>query len=440
MAKQEKKELTREEKIAAWREKEIEKHGEHVMISKANRILKTEDVVPTGIPSLDWTLVVGGIARGRVYIFYGDPSSGKTALSLHIMAQYQKQGLYVMFIDAENTFETEFAKVFGVDVEADTFFEVVKPETTEQTFEIITSAVRAGVVDLIVVDSVPALRPKDMVEGNRKPDNMTAMFKAGVFGRNLEMLIPEMAKARASVIFINHTYETNDPFAQYKEAPTKGGNTLKYNCDVRLQIHAKGMLKNKLDQDIGTKVVYKVWKNKLGINHRLSNQVRLNWLKGFMINDNVIKTAVDLDVIQIAGAWYYASDKLKGLFEKMKIVLVDPNPPKESASDEDKQKLEGEAKKQVKSKKVDEVETVGSTDPLVEKDDKIKVEEKGVEFRAQGMANLLALIKANPQVIKPIKKLVYDEIALDRFLSEENAEVDEEKTEKKKDKKDKKGD
>ena len=160
-----------------------------------------------------------------------------------------------------------------------------------------------------------------------------------------------------------------------------------------------------------------------------------------MINDNVIKTAVDLDVIQIAGAWYYASDKLKNLLDKMKIVLVDPNLPKDSTTlEEDKQKLEGDVKKKAKSKKADEVESGTPADVAGEAVEEVKVEEKGVEFRAQGMANLLALIKANPQVIKPIKKLVYDEIALDRFLSEENAEVDEEKTEKKKDKKDKKGD
>jgi len=294
----------RKEKVNKWKSKTAEKYGTHVMISKAYQIIRAEDVIPTGIASLDYALGVGGVTGGRIYEIFGDPSTGKTVLTYHVIGKYQKAGKYCLFIDGERTFDPLFAGVFGVDVDDDTFLEPIQPESTEQTFEILEDAVNERVVDLIIVDSVSSLTPNEIVIGKRKIDNMTAAYKAQIFGRHLEKFVPIMSRARASIMFINHTYDPiGDPHAKYKEPPTKCGKELKYHGDTRIEIQSRGRLVNKEGDDIGAKILYKIRKNKMAYGGRKSQVVWLNWGLGFRERRDLVLTAKHLNIIQ-GQAWY----------------------------------------------------------------------------------------------------------------------------------------
>ena len=352
--------LTKEERIVLLAERWRKNYGDNVVRSKMSQVIKQEDVIPTRIPSLDWALGIGGIARGRIYEFYGDPASGKTALMLHIMAEFQKRGLTCMFIDAEHTFDGDFARIFGVDVEGNLFIEPIQPDTLEDAFDIMEEAIEDQTVDIIGIDSIAALVPEKYANDEREMSEMSAMYTASCLGHRFKKIVPVAAKGNVTIIFINHTYESQDQFAKYKEANTKGGKTIKFNEDVRLSIATKGGLRNNKDHVIGSKVKYKVWKNKMSYNGRSSELVRLHWSKGFITDYDIVRSAIKFGIITVQGAWLQFGEE-----------------------------------------------------------------------KHQGLKKMYSVLKDNKDMLSSLKELVYEEVRKQRYMSDDLAEIDEEKTEQK---------
>lgn len=314
-------------KSKEWEKKTEKARGSHVVVSHARQLLDMVDVVPTNIPSLDWALGIGGIGKGRIYEIFGDPGSGKTALMYHIMGRFQKKKKIVMFVDAEHTFDPKFAKVFGMDPEAETFLKLIKPRSTEEAFDIVGSAIEEGIVDLICVDSIPLLTPQAVVNKKVAIDRTIAMYKAQVFGNHLIELVPRMNKAGASVIFSNHVkIDINDKFAKFKDPKTKGGQEIEYNSDIRFYMVNKGKIFNTAPEPevIGIKVQYRVIKNKQAPNYRRSQTVWLNWGRGIMVNLDIINIAKQFGVIeQTSPGWFEVPTlgKVQGFDNVVKQVI-----------------------------------------------------------------------------------------------------------------------
>ena len=262
-------------------------------------------VVSTGSLGLDIALGVGGLPRGRVIEIYGPESSGKTTLTLQVIAEMQKQGGTCAFVDAEHALDVQYAQKLGVQL-SDLL--ISQPDTGEQALEIVDSLVRSGAVDLIVVDSVAALTPKAELEGEMG-DSLPGL-QARLMSQALRKLTGNIKRSNCMVIFINQLrMKIGVMMPGQSPETTTGGNALKFYASVRLDIRRIGAIK-KGDEIIGNQTRIKVVKNKMAPPFK---QVITEILYGEGISreGELIDMGVDAKLVEKAGAWYsYGSERI----------------------------------------------------------------------------------------------------------------------------------
>lgn len=271
------------------------------------------EVCSTGSLSLDLALGVGGLPKGRIIEIFGPESSGKTTLSLQVIAEMQKTGGTCAFIDAEHALDTGYAQRLGVQM-ADLLLS--QPDTGEQALEIVDALVRSGSVDLIVVDSVAALTPKNEIEGVMG-DSLPGL-QARLMSQALRKLTTNVSRTKCIVIFINQIRMKIGGYGNPET--TAGGNALKFYSSVRLDIRRVGAIK-KGDEVIGNETKVKVVKNKVAPPFK---QVKFDILYGQGISrlGEIIDIGTELNVIEKSGAWYsYNGQKLGQGKEKVRDLL-----------------------------------------------------------------------------------------------------------------------
>jgi recombination protein RecA len=274
------------------------------------------DAIPTGAINLDAAIGVGGIPRGRVTEIFGPESSGKTTLSLHVVANAQRLGGVAAFIDAEHALDVEYARKLGVDVDA---MLISQPDTGEQGLEICEILVRSGAVDVVVVDSVAALVPKAEIEGDMGDSHMG--LQARLMSQALRKLTGAIARSRTSVIFINQLREKIGVMFGNPETTT-GGKALKFYASVRLDIRRIGPVKEK-EEIVGSHVRVKVVKNKMAAPFKQA-EFDIMYAEGISHTSLLVDIGAEANIIEKSGAWYaYNGQKIGQGRENAKMYLKD---------------------------------------------------------------------------------------------------------------------
>ena len=286
------------------------------------------EAIPTGSLSLDIALGIGGLPMGRIIEIYGPESSGKTTLTLELIAQAQKKGKICAFIDAEHALDPVYAKKLGVNVE-DVF--ISQPDTGEQALEICETLVRSGGIDVVVIDSVAALVPKAEIEGEMG-DNHVGL-QARLMSQALRKLTGIVKQANCMVVFINQLRMKIGVMFGNPETTT-GGNALKYYASVRLDIRKSTSLKNK-EEVIGNETKVKVVKNKVAPPFKTANfQILFNY--GIAKNGELIDLGVNAKIVQKTGAWFAYNGQKIGQGKVNAMKFLDDNP---AVADEIEQKI-----------------------------------------------------------------------------------------------------
>lgn len=271
------------------------------------------ECIPTGSLSLDIALG-GGIPKGRVVEIYGPESSGKTTLTLHAIAQIQKQGGTAAFIDAEHALDPSYAKRIGVDVEN---LLLSQPDNGEQALEIVETLVRSNAVDLIVVDSVAALVPRAEIEGDMGDSHMG--LQARLMSQALRKLTGVISRSNATVIFINQIRMKIGVMFGNPETTT-GGNALKFYVSVRMDIRRIAQIKSG-EEIIGNRTRVKVVKNKIAPPFRQA-EFDIMYNQGISASGDVLDLATERDIVEKAGAWFsYNGEKISQGREAAKKYL-----------------------------------------------------------------------------------------------------------------------
>ena len=286
-----------------------------IMRMGEDSIVKIESI-STGSISLNAALGIGGIPRGRITEIYGPESSGKTTLTLHIIAEAQKTGGYAAFIDAEHAMDPEYAKKLGVDTDN---LLISQPDTGEQALDITETLVRSGALDIIVIDSVAALVPKAELDGDMGDSHMG--LQARLMSQALRKLTGSVAKSRTSVIFINQIRHKIGVMFGSPETTT-GGNALKFYASIRLDIRRIGQIKEG-DQVVGNRTRVKVVKNKVAPPFK-NTEFDIMYGEGISYEGDLLDLAVQADIVNKMGAWYsYNKEKIGQGRENAKRYLQD---------------------------------------------------------------------------------------------------------------------
>ena len=286
-----------------------------IMRMGEDSIVKIESI-STGSISLDAALGIGGIPRGRITEIYGPESSGKTTLTLHIIAEAQKMGGYAAFIDAEHAMDPEYAKKLGVDTDN---LLISQPDTGEQALDITETLVRSGALDIIIIDSVAALVPKAELDGDMGDSHMG--LQARLMSQALRKLTGSVSKSRTSVIFINQIRHKIGVMFGSPETTT-GGNALKFYASLRLDIRRIGQIKEG-DQVVGNRTRVKVVKNKVAPPFK-NTEFDIMYGEGISYEGDLLDLAVQADIVNKMGAWYsYNKEKIGQGRENAKRYLQD---------------------------------------------------------------------------------------------------------------------
>ena len=292
--------------------------GKGSIMKLGDRPSVSTESIPTGAMSLDVALGIGGVPRGRVIEIYGPESSGKTTLAQHIVAECQKKGGIAAFIDAEHALDPEYAKNLGVNVDE---LLISQPDTGEQALEITEELVRSAAVDVIVVDSVAALVPKEEIEGAMEDKQMG--LQARLMSKALRKLTSIVGKTNTTVIFINQLRQKIGVMYGSPETTT-GGNALKYYASVRLDIRRIETLK-KDDKEFGNRVKVKVVKNKVAPPFRIA-EFDIIFGKGISKIGCIVDMAVEFNIVNKAGAWFSYGDEKLGQGREKAIDYMVNNP------------------------------------------------------------------------------------------------------------------
>ena len=310
------------------------------------------EAIPTGSVSLDLATGIGGVARGRIIEVFGPESSGKTTLTLHIVAEAQKTGGKAAFIDAEHALDPEYAKKLGVNVDE---LLVSQPDTGEQALEICEMLVRSGALDVIVIDSVAALVPKAEIQGDMGDSHVG--LHARLMSQALRKLAGAINKSNTCVIFINQLREKVGVMFGNPEVTT-GGRALKFYSSMRLDVRKVESIKSG-DEVLGSRTRVKVVKNKVAPPFK---QAEFDIMYGIGISKagDILDCAVDAKIVEKAGSWYsFDGNRIGQGRENVKNFLID-NP-------SILEKIEGELLKNIRPA------------AIVADEDGVVIEQKGKE-------------------------------------------------------------
>lgn len=273
-------------------------------------------VIPTGSLGLDLALGIGGLPRGRIVEIYGPESSGKTTLTLEVVAQCQKNGGTAAFVDAEHALDLGYARKIGVNVDE---LLMSQPDTGEQALEIADMLVRSGAVDILIIDSVAALTPKAEIEGEMGDSHMG--LQARLMSQALRKLTANIKRSNTLVIFINQIRMKIGVMFGNPETTT-GGNALKFYASVRMDIRRTGAIKNG-EEVVGSETRVKVVKNKVAPPFKQAD-FDILYGEGISHEGEIIDWGVKLGFIEKSGAWYsYGGNKIGQGKENVRTYLKD---------------------------------------------------------------------------------------------------------------------
>ena len=272
------------------------------------------ETVPTGSLSLDLALGMGGVPKGRVIEIYGPESSGKTTVALHMISEVQKRGGIAGFIDAEHALDPVYAKNIGVDIDE---LYISQPDSGDQALEITETMVRSGAIDIIVVDSVAALVPKQEIEGDMGDSHVG--LQARLMSQALRKLTPVISKSNCVVIFINQLREKVGVMFGNPETTT-GGRALKFYASVRMDVRRIETLKQGGEM-VGNRVRVKIVKNKIAPPFREA-EFDIMFGKGISKEGDILDLATNIDLVNKSGSWYaYNGEKIGQGRENAKMYL-----------------------------------------------------------------------------------------------------------------------
>ena len=273
------------------------------------------ETVPTGSLSLDIALGLGGVPKGRVIEVYGPESSGKTTVTLHMIAEVQKRGGIAGFIDAEHALDPVYAKNIGVDIDE---LYISQPDSGDQALEIAETMVRSGAMDIIVIDSVAALVPRQEIEGDMGDSHVG--LQARLMSQALRKLTPVISKSNCVVVFINQLREKVGIMFGNPETTT-GGRALKFYASVRMDVRKVETLKLNGEM-VGNRTRIKIVKNKIAPPFKEA-EFDIMYGKGISKEGDILDLAASVDIVNKSGAWYaYNGDKIGQGRENAKLYLA----------------------------------------------------------------------------------------------------------------------
>nr|MBP3725199.1 recombinase RecA [Campylobacter sp.] len=296
--------------------KQIDKQfGKGTILRMGDRQIEPIESIPTGSIGLDIALGVGGIPKGRIIEVYGPESSGKTTLTLHLIAECQKSGGVCAFVDAEHALDPVYAKNLGVDT--DNLY-ISQPDFGEQALDVVETLARSGAIDLIVIDSVAALTPKSEIDGDMGDQHVG--LQARLMSQALRKLTGIVHKMNTTIVFINQIRMKIGMTGYGTPETTTGGNALKFYSSVRLDVRRIATLKQS-EEPIGNRVKVKVVKNKVAPPFKQA-EFDVMFGEGISKEGEIVDYGVKLDVIDKSGAWFsYGSKKLAQGRENTKALL-----------------------------------------------------------------------------------------------------------------------